>query len=76
MAHYKSYSYNEVKRIEICFGDLIKPDALEYTIHSVVEDNIDRLLFDSRYRNDPCGAPAYDPAILLTDRSVCVCCVG
>jgi transposase len=65
MAHYKLYSYSEVKYIEIRFDDLIKPGTVEYTIHSVVEHEIDRSIFESRYRNDTCGASAYDPAILL-----------
>jgi transposase len=65
MARYKSYSYNEVKRLEFRFQDLIRPNTIEYTIHYVVDHKIDLSVFESRYRNDTCGAPAYAPAILL-----------
>ena len=65
MARYKPYSYNEVKRLEFCFQDLLKPNTIEYAIHYVVDHEIDRSVFESRYRNDTGGAPAYDPAILL-----------
>ena len=65
MSHYKSYSYNEVKRMEFRFEDLIRPNTIEYTIHYMVDHKIDLSVFDSRYRNDSGGAPAYAPAILL-----------
>ena len=64
MAHFKPYSYNEVKHLEFRFQDLLRPNTIEYAIHYMV-DHIDLSVFESRYRNDSGGAPAYAPAILL-----------
>lgn len=65
MAHYKPYSYQEVKHLEFRFQDLLRPNTIEYAIHDVVDHHIDLSVFESRYRNNACGAPAYAPAILL-----------
>ena len=66
MAHYKSYSYNEVKHREIRFDELIQPGTLEYTIHSVMEQNIDRSIIRRHaIEMTTMVPPAYDPAILL-----------
>jgi transposase len=65
MARYKPYSYNEVKHLEFRFQDLLRPNTIEYAIHDVVDHAIDLSIFESCYRNDTRGAPAYDPAILL-----------
>jgi len=37
----------------------------EYTLNHVVDNELDLSVFESRYRNDYNGAPAYDPALLL-----------
>jgi transposase len=65
MARYKPYSYNEVKHLEFRYQDLLQPNTIEYVIHEVVDHDIDLSIFESRYRNDKTGAPAYAPAILL-----------
>ena len=65
MARYQPYSYNEVKHLEFRFQDLLRPNTIEYAIHDVVDHAIDLSIFESCYRNDTRGAPAYDPAILL-----------
>ena len=65
MARYKPYSYNEIKRLEFSYQDLLQPNTIEYVIHEVVDHDIDLSIFESRYRNDKTGAPAYAPAILL-----------
>lgn len=65
MARYKFYSYNEVKHLEFRFQELLQPNTIEYGIHQVVDHDIDLSVFESRYRNDKGGAPAYAPAILL-----------
>ena len=41
------------------------PGPFKYSLHSLVDNEIDLSVFDTRYRNDEMGAPAYDPAILL-----------
>jgi len=65
MARYKEYDYSQGKFIPIHFDKQIVPGTFEYTLHYLIEKEIDLSIFDSRYRNDETGAPAYDPGILL-----------
>ena len=65
MARYKHYDYNQTKMIPLRFADQIQPGTFEYTLNHVVDNDLNMSLFESRYRNDYNGAPAYDPAILL-----------
>ena len=65
MARYKHYDYNQTKMIPLRFADQILPGTFEYTLNHVVDNDLDMRVFESRYRNDYNGAPAYDPAILL-----------
>jgi transposase len=65
MARYKEYDYSQGKFVSIHFDRQILPGTFEYTLHYLMENEIDLSLFDSRYQNDETGAPAYDPAVLL-----------
>ena len=65
MARYKEYDYSQGKFIPIHFDKQILPGTFEYSLHYLIDNEIDLSLFDLRYRNDDTGAPAYDPAILL-----------
>jgi len=65
MARYKDYSYSQGKFIPIHFDRQILPGTFEYSLHYLIDNEIDLSIFDNRYRNDETGAPAYDPAILL-----------
>jgi transposase len=65
MARYKEYDYSQGKFIPIHFDRQILPGTFEYSLHYLIDNEIDLSLFDLRYRNDDTGAPAYDPAILL-----------
>lgn len=65
MARYKHYDYNQTKMIPLRFVDQIQPGTFEYTLNHFVDNDLDFSMFESRYRNDVNGAPAYDPAILL-----------
>src|SRR3990172_2884501 len=65
MARYKEYDYSQGKFIPIHFDKQILPGTFEYTLHYLIDNEIDLSIFDTRYRNDETGAPAYDPAILL-----------
>jgi transposase len=65
MARYKEYDYSQGKFIPIQFDRQILPGTFEYTLHYLIDNEIDLSIFESRYRNDETGAPAYDPAILL-----------
>src|SRR4030042_6629171 len=65
MARYKDYDYSQGKLIPIHFDRQILPGTFEYSLHYLIDNEIDLSTFDTRYRNDETGAPAYDPAILL-----------
>jgi transposase len=65
MARYKEYDYSQGKFIPIHFDKQILPRTFEYSLHYLIDNEIDLSLFDLRYRNDETGAPAYDPSILL-----------
>jgi transposase len=65
MPRYKEYSYDQSVMIPIRFDEQILPGSIEEAIHCIVNRHIDMSLFDSRYKNDDDGAPAYDPRILL-----------
>lgn len=64
MARYKPYSYEQTTLVPVSFDRQILPETFEYTLSEVI-DSLDMSLFESRYRNDETGAPAYDPRILL-----------
>lgn len=64
MARYKEYDYSQGKFIPIHFDKQIFPGTFEYTLHYLIDNEIDLSVFDLRYKNDETGAPAYDPAIL------------
>jgi transposase len=65
VAKYKNYDYSQGKFVPIYFDKQILPGTFEYTLHYLIDNEIDLSPFDGRYRNDKTGAPAYDPAILL-----------
>jgi len=65
MARYKNYDYSQGKFIPIHFDRQILPGTFEYSLHYLIDNEIDLCIFDNRYQNDETGAPAYDPAILL-----------
>jgi len=65
MARYKDYNLDQSKMIPITFSDQIIPGSFEYTISFLVDEQLDMSVFDSRYKNDEVGSPAYDPALLL-----------
>jgi transposase len=65
MARYKEYDYLQGKFIPIHFDRQILLGTFEFSLHYLIDNEIDLSMFDARYRNDETGAPAYDPAILL-----------
>jgi transposase len=65
MARYKDYNYDQSKLLPINFSEQILPGSFEYTVNYLVDNELDLSVFDSRYKNDETGCPAYDPAILL-----------
>lgn len=65
MAKYKDINYEQDRLIPISFSKQIRPGTLEYTISYLIDHEIDLSLFESHYKNDQVGRPAYDPAVLL-----------
>jgi len=65
MARYKPYDYSQGKLIPVFFKDQILPGTFEYALNHIVDNELDLLIFLSRYKNDQTGASAFDPAILL-----------
>jgi hypothetical protein len=64
MAKFKHYDYNQSKMLPVNFDEQILPGSFEHTLSYLIEHELDLTVFESRYRNDEGGAPAYDPAIL------------
>jgi hypothetical protein len=67
VARYKEYDYSQGKFIPLQFDKQILPGTFEYTLHYLIDNELDLSIFDERYQNDETGAPAYDPAILLKE---------
>ncbi len=65
MARYKPYSYDQSKLIPIYFADQILPGTFEYALNHIVDNELDLSIFLGRFKNDECGASAFDPSILL-----------
>ena len=65
MANYKPYNYDQTIMVPVTLTEQLIPGTLEYAIHYLVENRIDMSIFESRFKNDETGAPAYDPKILL-----------
>jgi transposase len=65
MARYKSYSYEQAMFIPVHFQKQILPGSFEYALNYIVDNELDLSVFETRYKNDETGAPAYDPGILL-----------
>jgi transposase len=65
MARFKDYSYDQTKLVAISYDKQIHPGTFEYALNAII-DEMDLSTLQDRYCNDEVGAPAYDPAILLT----------
>jgi transposase len=65
MPKYKSYNYAQEMMIPVNLERQLVPGSLEFAIHYLVDNEIDLSGFESRFKNDAEGRPAYDPRILL-----------
>ncbi len=65
MAKFKPYDYDQMVMIPITLKEQLEPGTIEYTIHELIEQEIDLSIFEDRFKNDDSGAPAFDPKILL-----------
>jgi len=65
MARYKDYSYDQGVMVPITFKDQIVPGTFEHALNHIIDNELDLSCFETRYKNDETGAPAFDPKILL-----------
>lgn len=65
VAKYKPYSYSQGQFIPVFFKKQIQEGTFEYSLSYLIDNELDVSIFDTRFRNDETGAPAYDPRILL-----------
>lgn len=65
MPRYKPYSYAQGKFISVFFDKQIQAGTFEYTLHHLIDNELDLSIFNDRFKNDDTGASAYDPKILL-----------
>jgi transposase len=65
MPRYKDYDYQQCVMVPVSFDRQILPGTFEHSVNYLVDEKLDLSIFDSRYKNDDTGRPAYDPAILL-----------
>lgn len=65
MPRFIDYDYNQTVLLPVAFENQILPGTFEHSIHYLIDHQLDLSIFDSKYKNDENGRPAYDPAILL-----------
>lgn len=65
MAHYKNRDPNQIEFIEINYKEQLIPGTFEHTLNYLIDSKIDMSAFESRYKNDDTGAPAWNPRTLL-----------
>jgi hypothetical protein len=59
MARYKQYDYSQRNFIPVHLNKQILPGTFEYTLHYLIDNEIDLSAFDLRYQNDETGAPVF-----------------
>ncbi len=55
-----------LKLLPVDFDKQIQAGSFEFALCYLIDQELDLSPFHARYRNDYEGAPAYDPAVLLT----------
>jgi len=61
MARYKHYNYSQLMMVPVCLDEQLMPGTLEHTIHTLIENEIDLSVFDSRYNMTRPAAPPMIP---------------
>ncbi len=64
MARYKP-THKGLKLLPVDFDRQVIPGSFEHALCHLVDNELDLASFNSRYRNDDNGAPAFDPAVLI-----------
>ena len=65
MAKYKNSDRSQMQIKMIDFSNQLVEGTIEHTIDYLIENKIDLSIFDSKFRNDQTGAPAYHPRVML-----------
>ena len=65
MDRYKDYNYYQMKMIPVSYEKQILPGSFEYSLSWLIDNELDLSAFETYYRNDEGGRPAYDPRLLL-----------
>ena len=65
MPKYKPYNYHQKTLVSVDLEKQLPTGSMEFAIHYLVDNEMDLIGLDSRYKNDDEGRPAYDPRILL-----------
>jgi transposase len=65
MPKYKPYNYHQKTLVAVDLEKQLPTGSVEFAIHYLVDNEIDLIGLDSRYKNEDKERPAYDPRILL-----------
>jgi len=63
IATYKHFDYPQTVLVPVSLEKQLTPGTLEFAIHILVQRHVDTSIFESRYKNDKTGYPAYDPRV-------------
>lgn len=55
----------DLRFVALDLSEQLRPGTFEHALNHLVDHELDLSHFDTRYRNDETGAPAYPPAMLL-----------
>lgn len=65
MPRYKP-THKGLKLLPVDFDrQVLQPGSFEYALCYLVDHELDLSAFNTRYKNDAAGAPAFDPAVLI-----------
>ena len=55
----------DLRFVALDLSEQLRPGTFEHALSYLIDHELDLSHFDTRYRNDDTGAPAYPPAMLL-----------
>lgn len=65
MKNFKPANYNQDTMIVLNFLEQIEQDPFAFTLHHLIDSEIDLAAFHQHYKNERGGRAAYDPAVML-----------
>jgi hypothetical protein len=57
MGRFKDYSYEQTVFLPINFSKQVLPGTFEYTLHNLIDNELDLSIFEERIHNDETRAP-------------------